>query len=65
MLVLTSLEVTKDGTPQNIKVVQGLGHGLEEKAIESVRQWHFDPGMADGVPVAVGPLTVAVTFRLP
>jgi TonB family protein len=64
-LVLVSLEVGRDGKPQNMKVVRGLGHGLDEKAIESVRQWYFDPGMADGVPVAVGPLTVAVNFRLP
>jgi TonB family protein len=64
-LVLVSLEVAQDGSPQNVKVVRGLGHGLDGKAIESVRNWHFNPGMRDGVPVAVGPLIVAVYFRLP
>ena len=64
-LVLVSLSVAQDGTPQDMKVVRGLGHGLDNRAIESVRQWRFIPGTRDGAPVAVGPLTVAVFFRLP
>lgn len=63
-LILVSLTVAADGMPQNMKVVRGLGHGLDEKAIESVSQWRFAPGMKDAVPVAVGPLTVAVNFQL-
>jgi TonB family protein len=63
-LVLVSLEVAQDGTPQNMKVVRGLGHGLDGKAIESVLKWHFNPGVRDGVAVAVGPLVAAVNFRL-
>lgn len=64
-LVLVSLAVAQDGSPQNVKVVRGLGHGLDGNAVESVRNWHFSPGKRDGVPVAVGPLIVAVNFRLP
>jgi TonB family protein len=64
-LVLVSLEVAQDGSPQNVKVVRGLGHGLDGNTIQSVRHWQFNPGTRDGVPVAVGPLIVAVYFRLP
>jgi protein TonB len=62
---LVSLAVGSDGTPRNMRVTRSLGRGLDEKAIESVSQWRFDPGLKVGVPVAVGPLTVAVNFRLP
>jgi periplasmic protein TonB len=40
-----------------------LGLGLDEKAIEAVRQWKFKPGMKDGKPIAVQVL-VDVNFRL-
>lgn len=63
-IVLVSLAVNPRGLPQNMRAVTGLGHGLDDKAIESVRQWSFRPGMKDGVPVTVG-ITVAVNFRLP
>jgi len=64
-IVLVSFQVTAEGNPVKLKVVRGLGHGLDEKATEAVSQWHFRPGMKDGVPVAVGPLTAAVSFRRP
>src|SRR5439155_197064 len=37
--------------------------GLEQKTIEAVRQWKFDPAMKDGKPVAVA-INVEVDFRL-
>jgi protein TonB len=64
-LVLVSLIVQSDGSPDNLKIIRGIGHGLDEKAIEAVRQWHFKPGLKNGVPMAVGPIVVAVNFRLP
>ena len=64
-LVLVSLTVDSEGNPRNLAVTRGLGYGLDEKALDAVRQWQFHPGLKDGVPVAVGNLTVAVTFRLP
>jgi TonB family protein len=64
-IVLVSFQVTPDGTPRKVEVIRGLGHGLDEKAAEAVRQWRFHPGMKDGVPVAVGPLKVAVSFGRP
>jgi TonB family protein len=36
--------VSADGKPTNIRVVNSLGMGLDEKAIETVRTWRFEPG---------------------
>jgi len=45
------------------RVIRGLGLGLDEKAIEAVRQWTFQPALKDGRPVDVQ-ITVEVQFRL-
>jgi TonB family protein len=64
-MVLVSLAVDPSGKPQNVSVFSGLGYGLDERAIEAVGQWRFQPGMKDGVSVPVGMLKVVVNFRLP
>jgi protein TonB len=61
--VLLSIEVSASGTASNIKVVRSLGLGLDEKAIEAVKQWKFKPGYKDGKPVTVA-ATIEVNFRL-
>ena len=55
--------VGPDGVPRNIHVVKSLGMGLDEKAIETVKNWKFAPAIKDGKPVAVF-ISVEVTFRL-
>ena len=57
------LIVGPDGRPRDIHVVRSLGLGLDEKAIEAVSRWKFDPAMKDGKPVAVA-ISVEVDFRL-
>jgi periplasmic protein TonB len=52
-----------DGRAQSIHVIRGLGYGLDEKAIEAVGQWRFDPGVKNGVATGT-PATIAVQFRL-
>jgi TonB family protein len=51
--VLLSFIVAKDGEVREIRVERSLGLGLDEKAIENVREWKFDPGTKDGSPVDV------------
>src|SRR5581483_490210 len=61
--VLLYLDVDADGKPSNILVRQGLGLGLDEKAVEAVRQWKFRPGRQNGRAVTTS-ATVEVSFRL-
>ena len=55
--------VDPQGNPQDIKVVRSLGMELDEKAIEAVKRWKFQPSMKDGIPVAIA-IKVEVNFRL-
>jgi len=57
------LIVGPDGKPHDIRVASALGMGLDQKAIEAVRNWRFEPAMKDGKPVAVQ-INVEVNFRL-
>lgn len=52
-----------DGRSHEIRVLRPLGKGLDEQAIEAVKQWKFSPGKKDGQPVAVM-IKVEVQFRL-
>src|SRR5438309_860395 len=58
-----SLIVGPDGKPRDLKVSRSLGLGLDEKAIQAVNQWKFEPALKDGKPVAVA-INVEVQFRL-
>jgi TonB family protein len=63
-IVLVALIVDTQGNPQNPRVIRSLGMGLDEKALEAVRQYKFRPAMKDGkTPVAVM-INVEVNFRL-
>lgn len=52
-----------DGHPRNLRVERSLGMGLDEKALEAVRNWRFEPATKDGRPVSVM-IDVLVDFRL-
>jgi TonB family protein len=58
-----SLVVGADGIPRNIKVVNPLGMGLDEKAVEAVSTWKFQPATKDGKAVAVQ-IAVELDFHL-
>jgi TonB family protein len=60
---VVSLIVDAQGNPQNPRIAKSLGMGLDEKAIEAVRQYRFRPAMLDGetpVPVAIN---MEINFR--
>ncbi len=61
--VILWLIVDQGGHPDNIKIARSLGMGLDQKAIEAVRRWKFEPALKDGRPVAVQ-INVEVNFRL-
>jgi protein TonB len=62
-VVILSLVVDQQGRARDIHIARSLGMGLDEKAIDAVKQWKFSPGMKDGIPVAVR-VNIEVSFRL-
>ena len=55
--------VRSDGTVGAVRVLRGLGSGLDQRAVDAVRQWRFSPARRYGTPVDVL-VEVAVEFRL-
>ena len=61
--VVLDTTILEDGSVQVVRVVRGIGFGLDEKAITAVLQWRFKPARKDGKPVPVA-LNVEVNFNL-
>jgi periplasmic protein TonB len=61
--VLVNLWVDEQGNPQHVRVLRGVGMGLDEKAIEAVKQYKFKPAMEGGKPVLVE-LNIEVNFQI-
>ena len=61
--VVLATIIREDGSVQIDRIARGLGFGLDEKAIEAVLQWKFEPGRINGKPVPVQ-LYVEVNFNL-
>jgi len=61
--VVVEVVVRRDGRVGDVRVMQRLGAGLDEQAVEAVRQWQFEPARRLGTPVDVL-VEVAVEFRL-
>jgi len=68
------LTVDAEGIPQNVHVVRSIAEGqkpklqkaaasLDQKALETVKQYRFQPAMLDGKPVAVE-MMVEVNFQI-
>lgn len=62
-ICVVALVVDAHGNPQNLHVVQHLGMGLDEKALEAIHRFRFKPAKKNGKPVAAA-ITVEVNFRL-
>ncbi len=61
--IVLDVVVAADGTPRDLKIVRSLRPDLDQKAMEAVRQWRFQPGQKEGKPVAVA-ARIEVNFRL-
>jgi len=61
--VVLEIVVRNDGSVGNVRVRRTLGAGLEQKAIDAVRQWKFSPAKRHGTPVDVI-VDVSVGFKL-
>jgi TonB family protein len=62
-VVLVNMTVDQQGRPQNVHVLRGVGHGLDAKAVEAVKQYRFKPAMKDNKPVEEA-LNVEVNFQI-
>jgi TonB family protein len=58
-----SLVVGQDGHTHDIQVVHSLEPTLDQRAVETVKDWTFKPAMKDGLPVSVR-ITVEVSFHI-
>jgi periplasmic protein TonB len=61
--VVVEIIVRSDGSVGSVKLLSGLGAGLDQRAIDAVKQWRFNPATRYGTPVDVI-VEVAVEFKL-
>jgi len=61
--VTVALVVDTQGNPRDVHIARGVGMGLDEKAIDAVRQYKFKPAMLAGKPVPVE-VNVEVNFQI-
>jgi TonB family protein len=61
--VLLDVEFTATGEIRVLKIVRGLGHGLDESATRAVQGMRFKPAQRNGQPIDIR-TTVNIVFRL-
>ncbi len=62
-IVLVGLEIGQQGEPIHVHILRPVGFGLDERAIEAVERYKFQPATLQGKPVVVR-LNVEVNFRI-
>jgi TonB family protein len=63
-IVVLEITILPDGRTTDVRVIRGLGMGLDESALQTVRTWRFKPLIGPGgrpVPVQT---PVEVAFHL-
>jgi TonB family protein len=61
--VVLEIVVRRNGTVGDVRILQRLGSGLDQRAVDAVRQWRFAPATLKGAPVDVI-VEVGVEFKL-
>jgi len=62
-IVRINFWVDEQGRVKHVRVLRGVGNGLDEKAVEAVKQYKFKPAMEGGEPVLVE-LNTEVNFKI-
>ena len=62
-VVVMEIVVRRGGDVGDVRVLQGLGYGLDERAAQAVRQWRFSPAHRKGAAVDVM-VEVAMEFKI-
>ncbi len=50
--VVIEVTIDSEGNVVDTKIVQAIGHGIDEKIESTLRRWHYQPATLDGTPVA-------------
>jgi TonB family protein len=50
--VIIEVTIDSQGNVVETKIVQAIGHGIDEKIEATLRRWHYQPATLDGTPVA-------------
>ena len=60
--VIVEVTIDEHGNVIETKLVRGIGYGIEDRVLATLRQWHFRPASKDGVTIASQHI---VTFHYP
>jgi len=61
--VVVMMVVGADGTPTNVTIPKRVGLGMDERIVESISKWKFEPGHHYGKPV-LSHLSLTLNFKL-
>ena len=61
--VFIDVVFSASGQVRVVRLAKGLGHGLDEAAMNAAQRIRFEPALQNGQPVDV-PATVHITFKL-
>jgi protein TonB len=62
--VVLQAQIGNDGIARDIRGLKHMDYGLDDKAVECLSQWLFQPGTRDGIPIPVR-ATVEINFSAP
>ena len=60
--VIVEVTIDERGNVVELKLIRGIGYGIEDRVLATLRQWHFRPASKDGVTIASQHI---VTFHYP
>ena len=49
--VVVEITIDAEGNVTETKLIQGLGHGIDERVIAAARAWHFHPATRNGMAI--------------
>lgn len=49
--VIVEITIDEQGNVTGARLLQGIGHGIDEKILATVHNWHYRPATKDGVPI--------------
>ena len=61
--VIVQAQFDEYGSATVLKVIKGLGYGLDEAALQALKGWRFSPALRNGLPVTAV-AEIEVPFRL-